>query len=508
MAGPIGIGAACGALIEAVVDPGTFLSWEVRSALPGSDVIEEAYERELAEARRTSGVRESVVVGEALVGGHRVALLVWEFQFLAGSMGVEAAERLVNAVERATAWGLPVVAATASGGVRMQEGTTAFVQLVKIVAAVAEHRGAGLPFISYLRNPTTGGVFASVGSLGQITLAEPGALIGFLGSRVYLALHDEAFPPGVQTAENLVRHGVVDALAGPNELRETIVDVLEVVEGPRQTPVPAEPALTDAIRDVPAWESVGRSRRPGRPGTRWLLDVAANTVTELHGTGEGEADDGLVLALAKFGSIPCLVAGYDRDHEGGSVGPGGLRQARRGMRLAAEWRLPLVTIVDTGGATLSREAEEGGLAAEIARCLADLSSLRTPTVCLLLGQGAGGAALALLPADRVICAQHAWLAALLPEGASAVRYGGTDRASAMASDQGVRSLDLLEQGIVDRVIPEEPDAAEDPSGFMRSVGEILEYELAVLATRPADSRLRERTMRYRRLGAPCELSQE
>jgi acetyl-CoA carboxylase carboxyl transferase subunit beta len=231
-------------------------------------------------------------------------------------------------------------------------------------------------------------------------------------------------------------------------------------------------------------------------------------VTELHGTGEGETDAGLVLALAKFGSIPCLVVGYDRDHEGGSVGPGGLRQARRGMRLAAEWRLPLVTIVDTGGATLSREAEEGGLAAEIARCLADLSLLRTPTVCLLLGQGAGGAALALLPADRVICAQHAWLAALLPEGASAVRYGGTDRASAMASAQGVRSLDLLEQGIVDRVIPEEPDAAEDPSGFLRRVGEILEYELAVLATRPADSRLRERTMRYRRLGASCELTQE
>ena len=123
-----------------------------------------------------------------------------------------AAERLVRAIERATEERLPLLAAPASGGTRMQEGTVAFLQMVKIAAAVAAHRAGGLPYLVYLRNPTTGGVFASWGSLGHVTVAEPGALIGFLGPRVYEALYGEPFPEGVQRAENLYEHGLVDAV--------------------------------------------------------------------------------------------------------------------------------------------------------------------------------------------------------------------------------------------------------------------------------------------------------
>ncbi|MGY2061113.1 carboxyl transferase domain-containing protein, partial [Nocardia gipuzkoensis] len=132
--------------------------------------------------------------------------------FLAGSIGVAAAERIVAAVERATELGLPLLASPASGGTRMQEGTVAFVQMVKVAGAVAAHKAAGHPYLVYLRHPTMGGVFASWGSLGHITFAEPGALIGFLGPRVYEALYGRKFPDGVQTAENLYRSGVVDGV--------------------------------------------------------------------------------------------------------------------------------------------------------------------------------------------------------------------------------------------------------------------------------------------------------
>ncbi len=131
----------------------------------------------------------------------------------------------------------------------------------------------------------------------------------------------------------------------------------------------------------------------------------------------GRAGPGLIIALVRFGQAPCVFLGQDRraDHP---MGPSALREARRGMRLASELGLPLVTAIDTQGAALSPEAENGGLAGEIARCLADLVTLDSPTLCLMLGEGNGGGALALLPADRVIAAQHAWLSPLPPEGAS------------------------------------------------------------------------------------------
>ena len=135
------------------------------------------------------------------------------------------------------------------------------------------------------------------------------------------------------------------------------------------------------------------------------------------------------------------------------------------MRLAAELDLPLMTVIDTHGAALSVEAEEGGLAGEIARCLADLVTLDAPTLTLLLGEGTGGGALALLPADRVIAAQHAWLSPLPPEGASAIVHRDLEHAPDMARAQGVRSLDMRAAGIVDRIVAERPDAADEPEEF-------------------------------------------
>jgi acetyl-CoA carboxylase carboxyl transferase subunit beta len=150
------------------------------------------------------------------------------------------------------------------------------------------------------------------------------------------------------------------------------------------------------------------------------------------------------------------------------------------MRLAVELGLPLVTVIDTPGAALSAEAEQGGLAGEIARCLSDLVSLPAPTLCLMLGEGNGGGALALMPADRIIAAENAWLSPLPPEGASAIVYRDTDHAAEMARAQGVRSADLAAIGVVDRIIPEPTDAAEEPEAFCRRVGAVLEAELSQL----------------------------
>jgi acetyl-CoA carboxylase carboxyl transferase subunit beta len=185
-----------------------------------------------------------------------------------------------------------------------------------------------------------------------------------------------------------------------------------------------------------------------------------------------------------------------------ALGPAGYRKARRAMALAAELRLPLVTIVDTPGAELSEAAERGGLAAEIAGCLAAMGELPVPTVALLIGEGGSGGALALLHADRIICAENASLAVIAPEGASAILHRDLAHAPELAATQGGASWQLLEEGIADLVVPEPCPAHEQPDRFVASVGDALGDTLAALAVQPPAQRLAARSARWRRLGAP------
>ncbi|HYN30546.1 MAG TPA: carboxyl transferase domain-containing protein [Dermatophilaceae bacterium] len=529
-------------LIVTVLDDGSWESWDEPAAPLAQD--DPRYAAELAAAAAVAGTDESVLTGSGRIRGIPVALIVGEFAFLAGSIGRSAAERVVRAFERAGAERLPLLAAPVSGGTRMQEGTPAFVGMVKISAACATFKQSGLPYLVYLRNPTTGGVFASWGSLGHATAAEPGAMIGFLGPRVYEALYGQPFPEGVQTAENLYANGLLDAVLPVERLAEMAERFLRIV-GTRHTPRAVRPvagetgdapveagdegaaadqraagdegaaadqraAADQAARDgarlatTPAWVSVTATRREDRPGVRALLRLGATDVVPLHGTGAGEVDRSLILAAARFAGASCLVLGQDRRSERleAPLSPSGLRVARRGMRIAQDLRLPLVTVIDTAGAALSREAEEGGMAGEIARCLSELVMLDAVTLCVLLGQGTGGGALALLPADRVVCAEHSWLSPLPPEGAAAILHRDVDRAPDIAAAQRVRSGDLLADGIVDRVVPERPDAAEEPEAFCLRMAAAIDEELATLLDLDPRTRLDRRLARFRTLGLP------
>jgi acetyl-CoA carboxylase alpha subunit len=319
---------------------------------------------------------------------------------------------------------------------------------------------------------------------------------------VYEAIHGDPFPKDVQTAENLYRQGLIDGVIPVDELASVAANALDVLMAPREELPDLVELPRDDLTDQPAWDSIERSRRPGRPGVRALLKIAAGPVVPLSGTGEGEHDASILIALAKFGATPCLILGQDRRHQGTGrpLGPAGLREARRGMRLAEELQLPLVSVIDTSGAELSQEAEEGGLAGEIARCLADIALLRAPTLCLLMGEGTGGGALALLPADVVVAAEHAWLSPLPPEGASAILYRDTGHAAEIAQTQGVRAVDLLREGIVDRIVTERPDAADDPEGFCRRLSHVLQYELGRLMRLSETDRLEARLAKYHALG--------
>jgi acyl-CoA carboxylase subunit beta len=494
-------------VLDALLDPGSFLSWDVPpdGAGPGPDP-DPVYAAELAAARERTGLDESVVTGAGRIGGHRVAVAGSEFGFLGGSIGVAAGERLTRAVEQATAERRPLIVLPASGGTRMQEGTLAFLQMVKITAAVTAHRAARLPYLVYLRHPATGGVLASWASLGHLTLAEPGALIGFLGPRVYEALHGEPFPAGVQTAENLAAHGLVDAVLTPGQLGDLVARVLDTLTVAPEPPPPAAetaPAGTGAAGTGAAeiaaagtaaaagagdaWAAVQRTRQRGYPGASDLIAAAATGVVTVRAGS-------VILALARIGGFPVVLAAQDRHAP--PPGPGALRVARRGIQLAADLGLPLVTVIDTPGGELSAQAEAGGLAGQIAHCLAELLVLPVPTVSVLLGQGTGGAALALLPADRTVAAADAWLAPLAPEGASAIVHRDTSHAAELAGRQGIRAIDLAAHGAVDEVV-----TGADPGELMRALGQAVHRALAELGIQDTEFRLAARTRRYRHLGA-------
>lgn len=487
-------------LIDTVVDEGTFVSWDESLDLDGLD---ETYLDTLDRAAERSGTDESVLTGSARIHGHDVALIVGEFRFLAGSIGRAAAGRIVAAIRRATTERLPLIAATASGGTRMQEGTPAFVTMVDISAAVVAHKAAGLPYLVYLRHPTTGGVFASWGSLGHMTIAEPEALIGFLGPVVYETVNGEPFPEGVQLAENLVDKGIVDAVVPTDQLAGIASRALTLLsatteahthpqardaspgspaadgEDPvwRVTPFVSRPEPTQEEVDA-LWSAITVTRRDDRPGVRELLRYAADDVIPLNGTGYGELDKGVMLALASFGGRSCVLVGQDRRYQvSESMGPAALREARRGMRMATELGLPLVTVIDTPGADLSPNAEEGALAGEIARSIADMTALTVPSASVLLGEGTGGGALAMLPARRVIASSNAWLSPLPPEGASAILFKDTDHAPLLAARQRVGASQMLQDGLVDVIVPESPAAHEDPEGFAAAIGTAITEQI-------------------------------
>jgi acetyl-CoA carboxylase carboxyl transferase subunit beta len=209
------------------------------------------YTERLKEAQAKSGGSEALTVAQGTMGGEPVVVAVLNFDFMGGSMGVGVGEGLVTAARKAIAEKAPLIVVPASGGARMQEGILSLMQMARTTIAVDEVREAGLPYLVVLTDPTTGGVSASFAMLGDITIAEPGAVIGFAGARVIEQTIRESLPEGFQRAEYLLDHGMVDMVVHRHELRETLVRLVGLL----RKPLPASdgmPAMADNQGEIDA----------------------------------------------------------------------------------------------------------------------------------------------------------------------------------------------------------------------------------------------------------------
>jgi acetyl-CoA carboxylase carboxyl transferase subunit beta len=213
------------------VDRGSFVEHD--AALVASDplgwVDQQPYPERVAAARAATGHGDALVTGTAALEEIPIALAVFDFNFMGGSMGTVVGEKLARLAEHAVARRLPLVVFAASGGARMQEGTLSLFQMAKVVAMLARLREAGLPYVCVLTDPTTGGVAASLAMRGDVQLAEPGALIGFAGPRVIEQTIHQTLPKGFQSAETVLEHGMIDRVVHRRELRETLARVLRVL---------------------------------------------------------------------------------------------------------------------------------------------------------------------------------------------------------------------------------------------------------------------------------------
>ncbi|MBB4161114.1 carboxyl transferase domain-containing protein [Streptomyces cinereoruber] len=409
-----------------------------------------------ARAAARTGETESVVCGTGSVGGVRAVLISFEFRFLGGSLGERTGARAAAAHALARERRLPVVVLPATGGSRMHEGMRALLQLQVLARESELTRAAGLPQIAVLRDPTTGGGWATLGAGSDVVLALPGAQVAFAGSRVRPPDAD----PAAYTAEAQLAHGHVDAIVPPDALRAVLGRWLSLLTRPAEGPVAPPYALGDpgAAPAASGREAVARARHPDRPRAGAYLDAHFTLREEISGDRCGGVDPG---TRCGFGRLPDGRTVAYAAQCGTATRPAGFRTAARLVRLAGRLDIPVLTLVDTPGAANDAEAERSGAGSAIADLFAAVAGARTPVTSLLVGEGGSGGALALAAPGNSWTTPDAYFSVIAPEAAAAILKRPPEEAGATADRLRLRPEDLVELGIVRGVVGPRPASAED-----------------------------------------------
>lgn len=465
--------------IELVTDAGSFEEWDAKideGERPENPLDFRGYTEKVKALRVKTGLDEAVVTGKATICGYPVVIGVCDGRFMMASMGHAVGEKITRAVERATEERLPVVLFTCSGGARMQEGIISLMQMAKTSAALKRHSDAGFLYIPVLTDPTTGGVTASFAMLGDIILAEPGALIGFAGPRVIEQTIGQKLPEGFQRAEFLLEHGFVDRIVTRDEMKEVLGQILKMhtVTDEKKEDCPEKKKenrknISAGKENVSDWERVLKSREKERPVGKDYIDRLFTDFVELHGDRYYKDDPAVVGGIAYFhGKAVTVIAQCkgkttkeNLERNFAMPSPEGYRKALRLMKQAEKFQRPVICFVDTPGAFCGMEAEERGQGEAIARNLYEMSALKVPVLSIVIGEGGSGGALALAVADEVWMMENAVYSVLSPEGFASILWKDSKRASEAAGVMRLTAADLKELKVIEEIICEPEVYRED-----------------------------------------------
>ncbi|MFD8496111.1 carboxyl transferase domain-containing protein [Amycolatopsis sp. NPDC059657] len=393
-----------------------------------------------------SGSSESVRVGTAHIGGVDAVVIAFEFTFLGGSLGRRTGDRIEFAFQRARELGVPVVSLVATGGSRMQQGMRALTQLQRVAREVALTRAAGIPQVSVLLDPTTGGGWATLGAGADVVLAVPGAQVGFGGSRVRPA----DAPPEAYTAEAKLAWGQVDQLVLGADLPEVLGRWLRLLSSPGAA---AEPPAALGSGELPSsgWEAVQAARSVTRPRAGAYLDAYFGWREEIRGDRAGGVDEGVLCGFGWRGRAIAYAAQC-----GTATTPAGFRTAARLIRLADRLGIPVLTLVDTPGAANDAAAERDGAGPAIASLFEAVAQARVPITSLVIGEGGSGGALAFAAPGSTWITPDAYFSVTSPEAAAAILKLDPAQAPTIASQLRLRPQDLVELGIARAVVSRRP----------------------------------------------------
>jgi acetyl-CoA carboxylase carboxyl transferase subunit beta len=451
-------------LYAEIADPGSLARFgdDIEAANPSHWP---GYPDLLVRARNATGARHAVTTGTATVGGEACVLVGFDFRFLGGSMGTAEGARIARAFEAAVTERLPIVCVAASGGSRMQEGTSALLQMQAVATAIAGARRAGIPHVAVAGDPTTGGVWSSLIAGADVLISVPGARVSFSGSRTRPRGADPRSPDYL--AEGQWAHGFVDVLSPVPRLRDEVAAVVRLLsprsrgDVPRRAPRPAWPGRDGdgppaadgppAVDGPPgdyAWTHVTGARGPRRArADRWLAGYFGPTV-EIRGDRCGGVDPGLRCGFGCHQGVTVAFVAQT----GERTTPAGFRTATRLLGLAARLRLPVLTLIDTPGAAAGPADEAAGVGPAIAELFVAMASSPVPITSVVIGEGVSGGALALASPNDLWIARDGYLAVTAPELAVSILKLGVHDIPRVATWLRLTPDELLSRGIVRGII--------------------------------------------------------
>ena len=503
--------------IELLADKGSFKESHkyLRSVDPLSFSKRGAYGKLLSQDQNRTGLTEAAVTGRCRIDGTETMLVVLDFGFMGGSMGSVVGEKVATALETAARRNLPVVALVTGGGVRIQEGVLALMQMAKTVTAANRLRDENLPFIVVLANPSTGQAYASFANLADIILAEPGSLIGLSPMRTLQQTSKIPLPLDAHTAEAHVSHGLLDNVVDREALQSRLAILLKILTNQSMGKGNHNQLLKSATEeaDVEPWEAVKIARHDERPLAMAYIRAMLDPFIELRGDRLSSDDRSIVCGVGFLCGDPVAIIGQQRrpglEGERYHVYPDGLRKAQRVIKLASRFKLPLITLIDTQGADPGLEAEEQGVGNAIATTLSLMVGAPTPIVSVIIGEAGSEGALALGLSDRILMQQYAVYSPISLNHT----LGGTyhdhllDREAAEALM--LTSRDCVELGIADQIVPEpkggsHTDVKEAASLLLTAVYK----QLTALSKLSESKLLKRRYQKFRRMGERSTYSQE
>ena len=435
-------------LYAAVADPGSIerfgeqIEADNPAQWPG-------YSVQLRRARALAGAPHAVTTGIATVGGRECVLIGFEFPFLGGSVGEAEGAKIAAAFGLAITHGLPVVSVAASGGMRMQEGSSALVQMHAIAAAIAAARRAGIPHVAVAGNPTTGGMWASLVASADVIIGVAGAQVSFSGSRTR---PESADPAAAEfRAEGQHAGGFLDLVVPADRLRDEVAAVLSLLSPRTRGASPGSAPLPDAAEPagpVSGWAQVSRARAgTGERAEEWLADYFGSRF-EIRGDRAGAVDHGLRCG---FGSRHGVTLGFIAQ-SGRPTTAAGFRTAARLLTLAERFGCPVLTLIDTPGAASGPQDEAAGVGPAIAELLLAVASASVPVTSVIVGEGVSGGALALASPAGLWITAEGYLAVTSPEHAASILKLPASAVPQIAEQLMLTPADLVRRGIARGVV--------------------------------------------------------